>query len=116
MFELYGLSPLREQVKGKEEVFLAANLHTLKKFVWYLDNYDSEKMGGSPGFFREPCTVAQVALMLAKQVNPKKYAEIITPIKSIHWTQEQKVPELKAFLELVISSLNGFVTQPDGEK
>ena len=113
MRELYGLSPLREQVKGKEDIFLAANLRTLKKFVWYLEYYDSEKSGNSPGFFGEPCTVAQVALMLAKQVNPEKYEQIIIPITSIRWTREQKVPELKAFLELVISSLDGFVNQPD---
>ena len=51
--------------------------------------------------------------MLAKQVNPQKYAEIITPVASVRMTQDQKADELKTFLELVISNLEGFVTQPD---
>lgn len=113
--KLYGLSPLREQVKGKERLFLAANLRVLKRFKWYLENYDPKKLGteGSPGFFREPCSVAQVALMLAKQVDSQKYAKIEPAITSIRMTKEQNVKELKDFLDLVLISLEGFVTEQD---
>ncbi|MBN2589161.1 MAG: hypothetical protein JXA96_04825 [Sedimentisphaerales bacterium] len=113
IYKLYSFSPLREQAKGQEKILLDANFRTLKRFVWYIENYDSEKMGGSSGFFCEPCSVAQVALMLAKQVNAQKYNEIINPITSVRCTREQKIPELKAFLELVISSLEGFVAESD---
>lgn len=116
--KLYGLSPLREQVKGEERIFLAANLRVLKKFKWYLENYDPERLGtgGSPGFFREPCSVAQVALMLAKQVDPQRYAKIEPAIISIRWTKKQKVQDLKDFLDLVITSLEGFVTKQDAKR
>jgi len=109
--KLYGLSPLREQVRGKKKLFLAANLRVLKKFKWYLENYDPKKLGtnGSPGFFREPCSVAQVALMLAKQVDPQRYAMIEPAITSIRWTKEQRVQDLSSFIDLVLASVDGIV-------
>ena len=113
--KLYVLSPLREQVKGREAIFLGANLRVLKRFRWYLENYDPEKLGtgGSPGFFREPCSVARVALMLAKQVDPKRYAEIEPAVTSVRWTKEQKIEDLKRFINLVITNLEGFVSNED---
>ena len=113
MKKLYGLSPFREQVKGKEGLFLAANMRVLKRFKWFLENYDPKKLGteGSPGFFGEPCSVAQVALMLAKQVDSKRYAQIEPAITSIRWPKEQNVKDLKEYLDLVITSLDGFVTE-----
>ncbi len=112
LHKLYGLSPLREQVKGKEKLFLSANLCVLKKFKWYLENYDPKKLGtgGSPGFFREPCSVAQVALMLAKKVAPQRYAKIEPAITSIRWAEEQKVQDLSSFVNLVLISLDEFVS------
>jgi len=107
---LYGLSPFREQVKGREGLFLAANLRAIKRFRWYLDNYDAQKLGteGTPGFFGEPCQVVIVALMLAKQVDPKKYNSIEPEITSVRWTKEQDVQQLKDFLDLVITDLEEF--------
>ncbi|MHC4482966.1 MAG: hypothetical protein ACYSW4_05405 [Planctomycetota bacterium] len=116
--KLYVLSPLREQVKeGREKNFLAANLRVLKRFQWYLENYDPDKLGtgGSPGFFREPCSVAQMAMVLAKQIDPPKYAKVESGITSVRWTKEQKVQDLRSFISLVIRSLEGFVTEEDGK-
>jgi len=112
---LYILSPLKEQVKGRERIFLAANLRVLKRFQWYLGNYDPERLGtgGSPGFFREPCSVARVALMLAKQVDPRRYLQIEPAITRVRWTEEQNPADLRSFINLVVTSLNGFVSEED---
>jgi hypothetical protein len=108
---LYVLSPLREQVKGREAIFLDANLRVLKRFQWYLEHYDPEKLGtgGSAGFFREPCSVAQVGLMLAKQVDPKRYAEIEPVVTSVRWPEQQRVQDLESFISLVVKGLEGVV-------
>ena len=113
--KLYILSPLKEQVKGRERIFLAANLRVLKRFQWYLGNYDPERLGtgGSPGFFREPCSVALVALMLAKQVDPRRYLQIEPAITRVRWTEEQNPADLRSFIDLVVTSLNGFVSEED---
>jgi len=113
--KLYILSPLKEQVKGRERIFLAANLRVLKRFQWYLGNYDPERLGtgGSPGFFREPCSVARVALMLAKQVEPRRYLQIEPAITRVRWTKEQNPADLRSFINLVVTSLNGFVSEED---
>jgi hypothetical protein len=118
MAKLYGLSPFREQVKGKEGLFLAANMRVLKRFKWFLENYDPKKLGteGSPGFFGEPSSVAQVALMLAKQVDSKRYAQIEPAITSIRRPKEQNVKDLKDYLDLVITSLDGFVTEQNAKQ
>lgn len=113
--KLYILSPLKEQVKGRERIFLAANLRVLKRFQWYLGNYDPEMLGtgGSPGFFREPCSVARVALMLAKQVEPRRYLQIEPAITRVRWTKEQNPADLRSFINLVVTSLNSFVSEED---
>jgi hypothetical protein len=108
---LYGFPAFKEQVKEREEIFLSANIRVLKKFDWYLENYDPKKLGtsGSPGFFCEPCSVAQVALMLTKQVDPQRYNSIESEIKSVQWPEEQQVQDLKEFIKLVLDRLEGVV-------
>lgn len=114
---LYGFPEFKEQVKGREEMFLSANLRVLKKFAWYLENYDPKKLGtgGSPGFFGEPCSVAQVALMFTKQVDPQRYNSIKSEIKSVRWPEEQNIQDLKEFIKLVLDRLEGVVPSESSE-
>jgi hypothetical protein len=114
---LYSFPEFKEQVKGREEMFLSANIRILKKFAWYLENYDLKKLGtgGSPGFFREPCSVAQVALMLTKQVDPQRYNSIESEIKNVRWSEEQNVQDLKEFIKLVLDRLEGVVPAENTE-
>jgi len=114
---LYSFPEFKEQVKGREELFLSANIRVLKKFAWYLENYDPKKLGtgGSPGFFREPCSVARVALMLTKQVDPQRYNSIESEIKSVRWPEEQNVQDLKEFIKLVLDRLEGVVPAENSE-
>jgi hypothetical protein len=108
---LYSFPEFKEQVQGREEIFLSANLRVLKKFAWYLENYDPQKLGteGSPGFFCEPCSVAQVALMLTKQVDPQRYNSIESEVKSVRWPEEQNIQDLREFIRLVLEGLEGVV-------
>jgi hypothetical protein len=114
---LYSFPEFKEQVKGREEMFLSANLQVLKKFAWYLENYDPKKLGtgGSPGFFGEPCSVAQVALMLTKQVDPQRYNSTESEIKSVRWPEEQNIQDLKEFIKLVLDKLEGVVPTESSE-
>lgn len=115
--ELYSFQEFKKQVKGREEMFLSANLRVLKKFAWYLENYDPKKLGtdGSPGFFGEPCSVAQVALMLTKQVDPQRYNSIESEIKSVRWPEAQNIQDLKEFIKLVLDKLEGVVPTESSE-
>jgi hypothetical protein len=112
--KLYMTSPFREQVKGREKEFLVANLKVLQRYKKYLEEYDYQKLGteeGSAGVFGEPCSVARVALMLAKQVNPSQYARIEPAITNVRWPMQQRIEDLKSFIDLVTTSLEGFVTE-----
>ncbi len=103
--KLYGFPQFKKQIKGREEVFLNANLNALKRFRWYIEEYDPEKIGTNMPFYCAPCSVADVALMLMKQVNYRKYAEIIPEIIDIRWSQEQKIGDVKSFFDQVITAL-----------
>ena len=109
--ELYRIPSFKEQVKGREAIFLQANLQVLKRYRRYLEDYDPVALGtkGSPGFFGEPCSVARVALMLAKQVAPQKYAAIEPALGRVRWAKEQKVEDLKSYINLVIEGFDGIV-------
>ena len=114
MGALYELPAFKKQVEGREAIFLAANLRTVKRYRWYLDNYDPEKLGSSTPFFAEPCEVARVALVLAERVDPKRYAEIEPAIQSVKWQEEQDIEDVKTYLDLVIKSLDGLVPDEYG--
>jgi len=108
---MYRIPSFKEQVKGREAIFLEANLQVLKRYRQYLEDYDPIALGtkGSPGFFREPISVARVALMLAKQVAPHRYAGIEPALRSVRWSKEQRVEDLKSYINLVIESLDEIV-------
>jgi hypothetical protein len=107
MGALYQWPAFKKQVEGREAIFLAANLRSVKRYRWYLDTYDPEKLGTDTPFFREPCSVARVALVLAERVDPKRYARIAPAIQSVRWPKEQDIEDVKKYLDLVIKSLCG---------
>jgi hypothetical protein len=47
--------------------------------------------------------------MLAKQVDPKRYAEIEPVVTSVRWPEKQNVEDLKSFVSLVVTGLEGVV-------
>jgi hypothetical protein len=103
---LYTMAPLREQVRGREEMFLAAQVKVLQRYKLILDNFDPQTAGRrTPGFFCEPCSVANVALLLAKQIDPQGYAEIEPAITGVRWSEEQRTKDLKDYIDLVLDSL-----------
>ena len=103
---LITLPPLREQVKGKEDQFLAAHVRVLQRFKRYLDTFQPREGLKTPVFFREPCSVAQVALLLAKQVDPQGFDKIMPALSSVRWSQEQHTEDLRSYIDLVLESLN----------
>lgn len=107
--ELYAFPEFKEQVKGREKIFLAANLKVLKQYDSYLENYDPIKLGSEIPFFCEPCSVAQVALMLTHQVDPKRYYSIESEVKNIRWPKEQNIQDLKDFIKIIVNKLEGVV-------
>lgn len=109
MGALYRWPAFSKQVEGREGIFLAANLRAVKRYRWYLDNYDPKKLGTSMPFFCEPCSVAKVALMLAERVDPQRSAEIASAIHSVTWPRVQRMEDVKNYLDLVITSLAGVV-------
>ena len=103
LYTLYLYTPLRDQIKGREPLFLQANLEAVRKYVWYLDNYDREQ--GRPGFFREPVQVLQMAMLLTAETDPDKYAAARAELSKVLWTQDQEPEKLRSFLALGVELL-----------
>ena len=81
---LYEFPPFMEQVRGRERLFLDANLRTIKRFRWLIENYDLKKGDwGEDSYFYEPFPLMYTALMLAKRVDPQKFPEIEAKITAI---------------------------------
>ncbi len=110
---LYLLLPLKAQVKGKEDLFLAANVRVLQRYKHYLDTFEPREGAMIPVFFREPCGVAQVALLLAKQVDPPGYEKIIPTLDNVRWSREQRTEDLKSYIDLVLNDLNRISVKGD---
>jgi hypothetical protein len=111
--KLYCLPPLKEQVKGREDLFLAAHVRALRRFQHYVDTFKPREGWKTPGFFREPCSVAQITLLLAKQVDPKGYDKIMPALSTVRWSREQHIEDLKTFIDLVLDSLNCISVKKD---
>lgn len=97
------LSPLREQIKDHEAAFLKAQILVLRRFR---ANLESPRADGSIGFFREPCSVVNMATVFLKQVAPMKYAAIAQRIGLVRFPREQNAEDLKAYLDMVIPALD----------
>ena len=107
MRTLYGISPLKEQTRGKERVFLASTLQVLKKFKSFMEKRDIT------GIFRpEPIFIAESALTFAQRVDPEKYNEIEPGIRR----EEQRLNDTYKFISLVIKKLDGFVSEADEQE
>ena len=109
MWELHNLPLFAKQVDGREAIFLAANMRTIKRYRWYLDNYEQDGPW-SAGFFREPCSVARVALLLAEKVDVKGFKKVFPAIQEFTWPPEQDIENVETYLDLVIESLDGIIT------
>jgi hypothetical protein len=103
---LYALPPLKEQIKGKERLFLASNLRVLKRFKWFIENANAKVF-----IYPEPVWASEVPLILARRVDPQRYARIEPTIMSVRFTQEQRIQDVLGFISLVIDSLEGFVPE-----
>ena len=97
---LYALTPLKEQVKGREALFIAAHIRALKRFRDVIEKTDPK--AESCGFFGEPGWMAEVGLALRKRIDPEGYARVAPLLGQIHWSKEQRREELKANLDLYI--------------
>jgi hypothetical protein len=113
MRKLYGLLPLKAQAKGKEDQLLAANVRVLQRYKHYLDTFKPREDWPTPGFFREPTSVAQVALLMAKQVDPQGFEKITPALSSFKWSQEQRTEDLKSYMDLVLESLSRISVKGD---
>ncbi len=102
---LYYYDNFKDQVKGREAIFFKANLNALKQFQYYLENYSSEKIGTELPFYSAPSSVSNVALMLHKQVDNKKFLSIKADISAIRWEKEQNIEDVRRFLDTVIKAL-----------
>jgi hypothetical protein len=100
------LSPLREQIKGNEAVFLKVQLQVLKRFKAKLDAHHAKGIGASIGFFREPCSVANMSLVFLRQTDPKKYEGIVPRIKRVRFPRKQDAEDLRAYLNMIIMDLD----------
>jgi hypothetical protein len=108
LYTLYLYTPLKDQIKGREPLFLQANLEAVRKYVWYLDNYDPDVLGteGSPGFFREPIQVLDIVMLLTAETDPDKCANARAKLGKILWTQNQEPEKLRSFLALGVELLD----------
>jgi hypothetical protein len=114
MGTLYIIPPLRKQITGRERIFLASCLRVVEKYRKYMD--DSISAGDdSLDFFCEATEFAQLTMLLARQVDLQRYAQIETAITSVRFLDEQNDRDLLSFLTLVVDNLDGFVTSEDNK-
>ena len=116
MTAIYSYPPFKAQLKGHELDFLTANIHVLKQCLDFLNTYEPKAYGiksDQPPFYGEVHSIAHVALMLTKDIDPALHRKIETEIKNYHWPYEQKNEYLKQYLEFVLNKLSP-VYQPEG--
>ena len=101
---LYALEFFREQVRGREEVFLGACLLTLRRFRSYLESNERERAG----FFRAPIGV--------ERVDPAGFAASEDALKDVRWPKEQDIRDVASFLDLVIPALARSIAPAGGER
>jgi hypothetical protein len=103
----YTLPKFKVQVKGREKDFLRAHVTLLKQCVVYIDAFDAQRIGTRVPFYAEPLAVADVGLMLAKQIDPGHYTAMEGRVRSMKLKKEQDLHDIRQYLGLVIRELEG---------
>ncbi len=109
---LYFFPPFNAQVKGREQIFLNANLEALKRYKQFVKNFDQYKGAARIPFYSSPASVAKVALMLHERLNPQKYNEILPELSALRFSREQKMEDIERYLNFVIPAIeNGMFSK-----
>lgn len=102
------LPEFKAQAKGREYLFLKAHLRVMRQYIDYIDSFDPNVIGvPTPGFFCEPIDLANMALVLARQVDPKTYKAIEPRIRELRFLKKQNIADVRAFLNTVLHDLEG---------
>jgi hypothetical protein len=100
------LSPVRDQIKGREASMLSTCVQVLKSYKAILNARMSGKESESSlGFFCEPCNVATMALVFLKQIDPAKYEAIAPTIRRVRFPKAQREQDLRAYCEMILTYL-----------
>jgi hypothetical protein len=102
---LYFFPPFKTQLKGREQIFLDANVKALKKYRQFANNFDQYKGGARIPFYRSPTSIAKVALILHERLNPQKYREILPELTALRFSRDQKIEDIECYLDLVIPAI-----------
>jgi hypothetical protein len=102
---LYFFPPFKTQLKGREQIFLDANLKALKQYRQFVNNFDQYKGEARIPFYRSPTSVAKVALMLHERLNPQKYNEILPKLTALRFSRDQKIEDIERYLDHVIPAI-----------
>jgi hypothetical protein len=105
--DLYQIDEFKRQVKvpGREMLFLKANLKTLEQFRRCIDTSVPSKLGTTLGFYCEPADIAQVTLLLLKQVDPEQFAEVAPRLQRVRWRREQKLEDVRDLVDMVLRTV-----------
>ncbi|MCK5851132.1 MAG: hypothetical protein KAH23_09475 [Kiritimatiellae bacterium] len=98
------LSPVRERIKGNEATFLLAYAQVLKSYKVRLDARTA-RSDEPLGFFREPCSVAIMALIFLKQIDLTRYEAIAPHVRRVRFPRTQRVQDLRAYCDMILSYL-----------
>ena len=102
--KLFYYELFKKQAKGREKELLSANLYAIKQYCIFLNSYKPEDLGMEadqlPGFYCEPCSLVRVALLLTREVDPACYNQAEDAIRSVRWTQEQRVDDIRQYLNM----------------
>lgn len=100
------LSPVREELKGREGDLLSCLVTVLTRFRTHLDAWGAhDQPGRSLGCFREPASVAMVSLICLKQTDPEHFKEVAELVSRVRFPREQRSQDLGAYLSLVLGCL-----------
>lgn len=102
---MYFFPPFKNQLKGREQLFLDANLKAMKRYRHFLKNFNQYKGEARIPFYRSPFSVARVALMLHESLNQQNYIEIIPKLRDVRFSREQKMVDIEHYLDLVIPAI-----------
>jgi hypothetical protein len=108
---LYRLPEFRQQAEGKEQLFLRANLHVLRRFRLLLDH----GVNAPFPYIIEVKQTARVALDLLKRWNPQRYQEIQSEVTAERWRKLGDASGVKKYLDMIFRLLGESEGQIGGE-
>ncbi|MBN1974385.1 MAG: hypothetical protein JW787_12150 [Sedimentisphaerales bacterium] len=109
---------MRQQLEGREILFIRAQLEALKKFRSFITDDEDESLVSSSPFFKLTTSISLVnySLVLIQKISADKSKSVIDNISKLRLSRTPKMKEIKNYVDVSLAEIEKYVKSYKDDK